>query len=48
MILSTHIDDLKGGGEDAVVDSVLKGLESAFGKLTVKAGEFEHCGIMHK
>ena len=27
-----HIDDLKGGGEDRIIDMIIKGLEAAFGK----------------
>ena len=46
-ILSTHIDDLKGGGEDAFVKWLLEQLEALFGKLKTQHDEFEHCGIMH-
>ena len=48
MVLSTHIDDLKGGGEKHIVEHVLKGLEKAFGKLKTEKRKFEHCGIVHE
>ncbi len=46
-IFSIHVDDLKGGGEARQVQKILSTLESAFGKLTIKHKDFEHCGIMH-
>ena len=48
MILSTHIDDLKGGGKQKWVDMIVTELEKAFGKIKKQLFEFEHCGIMHK
>ena len=48
MILSTHVDDKKGGGRDDVCARVKAGLEKAFGALTVQESNFVHCGIKHE
>lgn len=47
-ILSTHVDDLKGAGNDSQVKLILSALERAFGKLKVSMRVFEHCGIKHE
>ena len=46
--LSGHIDDLKGGGDEAVVAALLKDLERRYGKLKVQRENFEHVGIQHE
>ena len=48
LILSTHVDDLKGTGENATVRTVLKYLASKFGELKTSWNTFEHCGIKHE
>lgn len=48
MILSSHVDDLKGGGEPACRERVLKILEDAFGETKKQYGNFECIGIMHE
>ena len=48
MILSTHVDDKKGGGDKATTAFVRAGLEKAFGALTVQEHNFIHCGIQHE
>ena len=48
LILSTHVDDKKGGGTEAMKAYVRAGLEKAFGSLTVQESSFIHCGIMHE
>ena len=47
MMLSSHVDDLKGCGEAGLVTKVMKELERQFGKLKVAELNFEHCGILH-
>ena len=47
MVLSTHVDDLKGGGEQETVRKVQKSLEQNFGALKIQESSFEHCGIQH-
>ena len=47
MLLSTHVDDLKGGGETKIVARVRAHLELNFGTLKVQLKSFEHCGIIH-
>ena len=47
LLLSTHVDDLKGCGEDATTKKVLAVLEREFGALKTSVGEFEHCGVKH-
>ena len=47
-ILSTHVDDLKGGGMTEVVKHIKDCLERDFGPVKVQTAVFEHCGIMHE
>jgi len=46
-IISTHVDDLKGGGEADTMSHIKAGLASAFGALSEKVGDFIHCGVQH-
>ena len=48
LIVSTHVDDLKAGGEDAEITALVKLLESRFDALKTQIGEFEHLGLVHK
>ena len=48
MVISSHVDDLKGGGETVHVNKLLKLLEENFGELKLSYNSFEHCGIVHK
>ena len=48
MVLSSHVDDLKGGGEPSCCERVMKILEEAFGKMKMQYGTFECIGIMHE
>ncbi|CAK0813698.1 unnamed protein product, partial [Prorocentrum cordatum] len=48
MIMSSHVDDLKGGGEDYLREKVLSMIESEFGKLKRQYDCFECIGIMHE
>jgi hypothetical protein len=48
MIISTHVDDKKGAGTDALRKHVKTGLEKAFGQLKEQVRSFEHCGILHE
>ena len=48
MIMSSHVDDLKGAGDDNTRSRVLKMLEQEFGKLKTQFGVFECIGIMHE
>ena len=47
MILSTHVDDKLGAGQDES-SKVKQALEKMFGKIKEQVGTFEHCGIMHE
>ena len=47
LIVSTHVDDLKGAGFDEHRKRLLDGLESRLGALNVKVGAFECIGVMH-
>ena len=47
VILSTHVDDLKGGGEEEYVNRLIKHLEGHFGKGKTDYKNFEHCGVVH-
>ena len=47
LILSTHVDDLKGGGVDAEVDKLIVHLEKLFDKGKLERQTFEHCGVKH-
>ena len=48
MIMSSHVDDLKGAGDDNTRSRVLKMLEQEFSKLKTQFGVFECIGIMHE
>jgi hypothetical protein len=48
LIMSSHVDDLKGGGEDAKREQVLSMIESEFGKMKRQYDKFECIGIMHE
>jgi hypothetical protein len=47
-LLSTHVDDLKGGGDSTEQARIKAGLEKRFGAVKELRGSFEHCGIMHE
>ena len=47
MVASTHVDDLKVTGDRSWINWLFAELEKKVGKLTVKDGNFEHCGIEH-
>eukprot|EP00971_Amphidinium_carterae_P351893 6492325-Amphidinium_carterae.1 len=47
MIMSTHVDDLKGAGEEELAQHVCSKLSLVFGKLKIEQWHFEHCGITH-
>ena len=47
-IASTHVDDLKIAGGDAIVARILTAMEKEVGVLKKAVGDFEHCGIMHR
>ena len=50
LILSTHVDDLKGGGRPEEVTALINQLEKSFGKGKLPKGKdgSEHCGVIHK
>jgi len=48
MLLSTHVDDVKGCGDAATVDHVLRTLAAEFGELKTVYDNFVHCGITHQ
>jgi hypothetical protein len=48
LILSTHVDDIKGTGDQETTDHVLKTLTKEFGKLKTVYDNFIHCGIAHE
>ena len=48
LIVSTHVDDLKGAGDDKYRYLRIKELENKFGKLKVKHRSFECIGVMHE
>ena len=48
MILSTHVDDLKGGAERKLALKLLAHLEKYFGKLKVEWQKFLHTGVVHE
>ena len=47
LIISTHVDDLKGGGVQREVDSLVAVMTKAFGQGKLEYSNFEHCGIKH-
>ena len=48
LILSTHVDDLKGAGQLAYRKRLLDALEKKLGHLKLKAANFECVGVMHE
>ena len=48
LLLSTHVDDLKGCGEEATTTRVLNVLTKEFGILKTQFDDFTHCGIKHE
>ena len=48
LVLSTHVDDFKGAGEETYRRQLLEGMEKAFSTLKVKTGNFECVGVMHE
>ena len=46
-MFSTHIDDLKGFGEESCQESLYGDLVKCFGKVAKEHTKFEHCGIIH-
>ena len=47
-IVSTHVDDLKCAGDQAVLQSIIRAMEKLFGKCSAQWDDFMHCGIHHK
>ena len=47
LILSTHVDDLKGGGTEEATKGLFSHLEKAVGAGTLDWLNFEHCGVKH-
>ena len=47
LVLSTHVDDLKGGGTEEMTAKLFKHLEDAVGKGKLDWLRFEHCGMKH-
>ena len=48
LIVSTHVDDLKGAGEEKYRQIFLKAFEARFGALKIKQRCFECVGVMHE
>ena len=48
LIISTHVDDLKGAGEEKYRKLFLDALEARFGRLKIKQRVFECVGVMHE
>ena len=48
LIVSTHVDDLKGAGEERYRDKLLDGLSSRFGALKTKVCKAEFIGVLHE
>jgi len=48
LMISTHVDDLKGGGVKGEMDSLIALLETRFDSLKIQYKEFEHLGLDHK
>ena len=47
-MLSTHVDDVKGTGQDEVVTKILQHLTAKFGELKTSWNTFDHCGLKHE
>ena len=47
VILSAHVDDLKGGAPKPLVDKLRKHLEAEFGPCKAEFNNFVHTGIQH-
>jgi hypothetical protein len=48
LVLSTHVDDLKGAGQKDYREKLLTTLRQKFGQLKMKHGQFECVGVMHE
>ena len=48
MILSTHVDDMKGAGQPEYKKRLLSALTKKFGTLKLKDANFECVGVMHE
>ncbi len=48
LIVSTHVDDLKGGARKEVAQELLKFLEAEFGECKKEYDNFTHCGVIHE
>ena len=48
LIVSTHVDDLKGAGEETYRKKLLDGLTSRFSALKTNVGKFECIGVVHE
>ena len=48
LILSTHVDDMKGAGEPEYWKKLLTALEKKFCQLEIKEANFECVGVMHE
>ena len=48
LLLSTQVDDLKGGGVNEETTALFKFLEDAVGKGKLDWGTFAHCGVNHE
>jgi len=47
-IVSSHVDDAKGGAEPEVYAALKEKLESKYGKMKWEVGDFEHTGVKHE
>ena len=48
LILTTHVDDLKGGGNPDAVKELFEALEKSFDKGKCEWDSFEHCGMKYE
>ena len=48
LVLSTHVDDLKGAGQPKYRDKLIAALTQRFGQLKMKHVQFECVGVMHE
>ena len=48
LVLSTHVDDFKGAGEDWYRQKLIEALGKEFSTLKIKTGSFECVGVMHE